>query len=101
MKVKVTSAEYRALREQLQDDILNFRLSLPEACRRMRKTAGMTQPDFAKMLGIAPRSYADIERGQGNPRLDTLDKIARIFGFQVVFGPMPPVTGRDRTVTSQ
>ncbi len=89
VRVKITAVEYRLLREQLQDDIVNFRLSLPEACRRMRKTAGVTQPDFAKMLQIAPRSYADIERGRGNPRLDTLEKIARIFGFQVVFGPIP------------
>ncbi len=89
VRVKITAVEYRLLREQLQDDIVNFRLTLPEACRRMRKTAGVTQPDFAKMLHIAPRSYADIERGRGNPRLDTLEKIARIFGFQVVFGPIP------------
>lgn len=51
----------------------------------MRKIVGMTQPKYAQLIGIAPRVLMDIERGHGNPRLDTLEKLAKPFGLRVGF----------------
>lgn len=73
------------LREALYEDIHAGRLSLSEATRRMRKIVGMTQTDYARLIGIAPRVLMDIERGHGNPRLDTLEKLAKPFGLRVCF----------------
>ncbi len=73
------------LRESLYVDIHAGRLSLGEATRRMRKIVGMTQPEYARLIGIAPRVLMDIERGHGNPRLNTLEKLAKPFGLTVGF----------------
>lgn len=73
------------VREAFYDDLNAGRLSLSEATRRMRKIVGMTQTEYAKLLGIAPRVLMDIERGHGNPRLDTLEKLAKPFGLCIGF----------------
>lgn len=73
------------LREVLFDDIAAGHLSLAEAVRRMRKIVGMTQTEYARLIGIAPRVLMDIERGNANPRLDTLEKLAKPFGLGIGF----------------
>lgn len=73
------------LREALFEDIAAGRLSLAEAVRRMRRIVGMTQTEYARLIGIAPRVLMDIERGKANPRLDTLEKLAKPFGLKVGF----------------
>ena len=40
-----------------------------------RKKAGLTQAELAEKAGLADRTYADIERGNANMRVDTLLKI--------------------------
>lgn len=73
------------LREALFEDIAAGRLQLPEAVRRMRRITGMTQTEYARLIGLAPRVLMDIERGRANPRLDTLEKLAKPFGLGVGF----------------
>ena len=41
----------------------------------IRKKAGLTQAEMAEKAGIADRTYADIERGNVNMRIETLLKI--------------------------
>ncbi|WP_143187050.1 helix-turn-helix transcriptional regulator [Microbulbifer donghaiensis] len=44
----------------------------------------MNQKDCAqKIVGISPRTLAEIERDAGNPSLKILNKIGRPFGHQV------------------
>ncbi|MDE0479015.1 MAG: helix-turn-helix transcriptional regulator [Gammaproteobacteria bacterium] len=77
----------RAKRE-LIEAIENHELSLGEAVRRMRKISGMNQKSYAeRIIGISPRILAEIERGEGNPTLETLNKIGRPFGYAVGFVP--------------
>lgn len=52
------------------------------------RSIGMTQSEFASMLGMTRRQIADIERGAANPTLETLNKIGRLFGFTVGFVPV-------------
>ena len=40
-----------------------------------RKRAGLTQAELAEKAGLADRTYADIERGNVNMRIETLLKI--------------------------
>lgn len=76
------------LKEQLKADIEAGNLALGEAIKRMRKIVGMNQKDYAsKVIGISPRILMDIERGRGNPTIETLNKIGRPFGFEVGFVP--------------
>lgn len=63
-------------------------LSLGQAVRRMRRISGMTQKDFAtRIVGISPRILSAIERDQANPTVETLEKIALPFGYQLAFVP--------------
>ncbi|MGM0595132.1 MAG: helix-turn-helix domain-containing protein, partial [Pseudomonadota bacterium] len=76
------------LRRELYDDVAAGRLYLHEAAKRMRAVLGLNQRQFARMLGIAERTYIDFERQAGNPTLETLRRIGCAFGFEVKFGPM-------------
>ena len=42
---------------------------------KIRKSAGLTQAELAEAAGLADRTYADIERGTTNMRIETLIKI--------------------------
>ena len=43
-----------------------------------RKKAGLTQAEVAELAGLSDRTYADIERGITNMRVDTLLRICRV-----------------------
>ena len=76
------------LKAELKRDLDESRITLSEAIRRMRKIVGMNQKDYAKqVVGISPRILMDIERGQGNPTVETLNKIGRPFGYEVGLVP--------------
>lgn len=78
-------------KRELIEAIENHELSLGEAVRRMRKISGMSQKAYAeRIVGIAPRILAEIERNEGNPTVETLNKIGRPFGYVVGFVPRPP-----------
>ena len=75
-------------KRNLINAIENRELSLGEAVRRMRKISGMSQKAYAKrIVGISPRILAEIERDEGNPTVETLNKIGRPFGYTVGFVP--------------
>jgi DNA-binding XRE family transcriptional regulator len=83
-----TSEEIRAEKKALYADLDTGLLTLGEAARRMRKIVRMTQKEYAeKILRIYPRVLMAIERDQGNPTLETLNKIGAPFGLQVSFVP--------------
>lgn len=43
----------------------------------IRKRAGMTQSDVAEAAGLSDRTYADIERGTVNMRMETILSICK------------------------
>lgn len=72
-------------RKKFYEQIKNNELSLADSVRAMRAIVGMTQPEYAKFVGIAPRIIIDLERGVGNPTLSTLQKIGKPFRLDVRF----------------
>ena len=44
----------------------------------LRKHAGLTQAELAEKAGLSDRTYADIERGNVNMRIETLLKICDV-----------------------
>lgn len=54
-------------------------MSVNEKIRLIRETKGLTQEQVAEKLGISPTTYGDIERGDNDPKLSKLQKIAEIF----------------------
>ncbi|WP_440411477.1 helix-turn-helix transcriptional regulator [Neorhizobium petrolearium] len=66
-------------------------LRLPGAVAELRKGIGMTQDEFAKVLGLTRRQIAEIEAGSANPTLETLEKVGRLFGLTI--GLVPKAAG--------
>ena len=50
---------------------------------RLRNARGMTQAELATALGVAQPRIAEIERGDANPRLVTLSKLAYALGVSL------------------
>lgn len=51
--------------------------------KERRKALRVTQPQLAELAEVSVNTLYKIERGQANPTLDTLDKIADILGMEV------------------
>lgn len=47
--------------------------------RELRKSAGLTQQQLAEQLNIRQQSYTRYESGVGEPNLETVALIAKIF----------------------
>ncbi len=51
--------------------------------KNRRKILRITQLALSEMAGISLRSLKEIERGKGNPTINSLNKIADILGLEI------------------
>jgi len=51
--------------------------------KERRKVLRITQPDLAEMAGISINTLYKIERGQANPTIQIVYKIAEILGMEI------------------
>ena len=72
-----------ALRDELYERIARGDITIAAAVRTMRKIAGRTQAEYARLVGVSPRILIELERGIGNPTLKTLAKILAPFDLEV------------------
>ncbi|KDB10261.1 transcriptional regulator, XRE family [Burkholderia sp. lig30] len=84
----LTRDEQNTLRRAFYERIERGDMSIPEALKAMRGMTGLTQEEFAAHRGVSRRVIQDIERGTGNPTVDSLNSIAKLFGLQVGFVPI-------------
>ncbi|MDZ7862999.1 helix-turn-helix transcriptional regulator [Acidovorax sp.] len=77
-----------ARREELYRTVASGEISLGDAVARMRKISRLTQEEFAAHRGISVQALRQIERDQGNPTVETLNKVAEVFSLQVGFVPL-------------
>lgn len=54
-----------------------------EAIKKRRKELKITQPDLAELAKISVNTLYKIERGEGNPTLDVLEKIGDVLGLEL------------------
>ena len=57
--------------------------TLGKAIQQRRKALKITQSHFAELAGISVNSLYKIERGEANPTLDLIEKIAGVLGLEV------------------
>jgi transcriptional regulator with XRE-family HTH domain len=50
--------------------------------KERRKMLRITQQELANLSGVSLNTLYKIERGQANPALETIDKIAKILGLE-------------------
>lgn len=87
---KPTRDEINGYRKRLIERSEAGALRYPFAVSEIRKTIGLTQEQFANLTHMTRRQIAEIERGEANPTVETLQKIGKIFGFTVGFVPKNP-----------
>lgn len=87
---KPTRDEINQYRRRLMERADAGALRYPFAVSEIRKTLGMTQEEFAALVQLTRRQIAEMERDEANPTLDTMQRIARVFGFTVGFLPRKP-----------
>lgn len=58
-------------------------MSVNEKIRLIREAKNLTQEQVAEKLGISQSAYGDIERGENDPKLSKLQKIAELFEMQL------------------
>nr|MBD3621739.1 helix-turn-helix domain-containing protein [Sunxiuqinia sp.] len=51
--------------------------------KERRKVLRIIQPDLAEMAGISINTLYKVERGQANPTVEILNKIAGILGMEL------------------
>jgi y4mF family transcriptional regulator len=54
-----------------------------KAIRDRRKELGITQPHLAEVAGVSTNTLYKLEKGQGNPTLDVLNKLAEVLGMEL------------------
>jgi DNA-binding XRE family transcriptional regulator len=79
----MTLEERVELRRELYARIDRGEIGLVHAIKMMRRIAGKTQVEYARLVGVSPRILKEIERGVGNPTIETLRKILRPFRLEV------------------
>lgn len=75
----------RQQRSEFYEAIERGELTLQEALKRMRALSRLTQQEFADHRGVSVKVIKEIERGIGNPTVNTLNQIASIFGLEIGF----------------
>ncbi|MGF6774043.1 DNA-binding XRE family transcriptional regulator [Paraburkholderia sp. GAS199] len=97
--IRPSRAEQNAMRRQFYEQIRHGDMTLPDAMKAMREITGLTQAEFAANRGVSRRVIQDIERGTGNPTVESLNSIAKLFGLRVGLVPIRRGEGGAQTQT--
>ncbi len=54
-----------------------------EAIKHRRKELKITQTHLAELAGVSHNTLYKLERGQGNPSLDVVTKVAEVLGMEL------------------
>lgn len=55
-----------------------------ETIRNRRKELSITQPHLAELANVSTNTLYKLERGQANPSLDILNKLADVLGMELI-----------------
>lgn len=56
---------------------------LSEFVKDKRNTAKLTQPELAEKAGVGLRFVRDLEQGKETVRLDKVNQVLQLFGYEV------------------
>jgi y4mF family transcriptional regulator len=57
--------------------------TIGESVKNRRKELGITQPHLAELAKVSTNTLYKLERGQGNPSLNVLNKLAEVLGMEL------------------
>ncbi len=55
-----------------------------ETIKKRRKELSITQPHLAEIAKVSTNTLYKLERGQGNPSLEVLNKLAEVLGMELI-----------------
>lgn len=58
-------------------------LDIGQTIKGRRKTLGITQPHLAELANISVNTLYKLERGEANPTLETIIKLADVLGMEL------------------
>lgn len=70
-------------------------MSLREFVKEKRSTNKLTQPELAEKAGVGLRFVRDLEQGKESLRLDKVNQVLQLFGYQVGAVPLTRNTSID------
>ena len=59
--------------------------SFGELVKTRRRELDITQPHLAELAEISVNTLYKLEKGQGNPSLEVLTKLAEVLGMELIF----------------
>jgi len=69
----------------LRKSLLCQTMKLKDIMKERREILSLTQQDLAEMAQVGLASIKDIERGKGNPALNTVKKILDVLGIEIEY----------------
>ena len=69
----------------LPQSLLYHTMELKEIMKQRREFLSLTQQDLAEMAEVGVATIKDIERGKGNPSLNTIMKILEVLGIEIEY----------------
>lgn len=63
-------------------------MQLSEFVKEKRSAANLTQPELAEKAGVGLRFVRELEQGKETMRLDKVNQVLQLFGYQVGAIPM-------------
>lgn len=63
-------------------------MTLDQFVKEKRRLTGLTQPQLAEKAGVGLRFLRELEQGKETLRLDKVNQVLRLFGYQVGAVPM-------------
>lgn len=67
----------------LRKSLLYHTMELKDIMKQRREFLSLTQQDLAEMAEVGLATIKDIERGKGNPALNTIKKILEVLGIEI------------------
>jgi y4mF family transcriptional regulator len=68
-------------------------MNLAEFVKEKRKSVKLTQPELAEKAGVGLRFIREFEQGKETLRLDKVNQVLQLFGYEV--GAVPKTTPTD------
>ena len=69
----------------MPQSLLYHTMELKEIMKQRREFLSLTQQDLAEMAEVGVATIKDIERGKGNPALNTIKKILEVLGIEIEY----------------
>ncbi|MBQ7711980.1 MAG: helix-turn-helix transcriptional regulator [Bacteroidales bacterium] len=60
-------------------------MDLKDTLKERRSQLNISQSDLAEMADVSLATVKDIERGKGNPSIQTVEKLLAVLGMEIIY----------------